>query len=155
MGRTGVPGTRNKCWDHALASHAEHEELVMGKRSRECAERHSIFQYIFCWWPCRHQLFTLYLMLFRRGHFSFCGHSKIQNYIIALFKPFTPLVTRGRKNTCLSLSLNQTLEVLAKSVVRGKHREIYVGILTLICAAYVVWEGPGKKVSQFFLVKHD
>lgn len=85
------------------------------------------------------------MILFRRGHFVFCGHSKIQNFIIALFKPFTLLVTRGRKNTCLSLSLNQTLEVLAKSVVRWKHRELYVGILTLICAAYVVCEGSGKK----------
>lgn len=77
-------------------------------------------------------------MLFRRAHFSFWGHSKIENHITAVFKPFTPLVTGGRKNTCLSLSLNQTFEVLAKSVVIWKHREIYVEILTLICAAYVI-----------------
>lgn len=55
------------------------------------------------------------------------------------------LVTRGRKKTCLSLSLNQTLEVLAKSVFRLKHRDVYVEILTLICAAYVVWEVLEKK----------
>lgn len=62
----------------------------------------------------------------------------VENFIIVVVKPLTLLVTRGRKNTCLSLSLDSTLEILAKSVISWKHRDAYAEILTLICAAYVV-----------------
>lgn len=81
----------------------------------------------------------------------------VENYIVVVVKLSTLHVSSGTKNACLSLILDKTVEVLAKSVVSWKHRDTYAEILKLICAAYVVWEVLGKKhtVLEFFLVKND
>lgn len=42
-----------------------------------------------------------------------------------------------------------TLEVLAKAVVSWKQSDTYAEILTLICAANVVWEVWRKKTQLF------
>lgn len=155
MGQAGILGTRNKCWDHALASHAEHEELVMDMRSRDRAESHGIFQYIFClvtsqssinypvtdafqkrtfFLMCAFKDRKLSLLLLNHSHYLWLGEERILLYPSAWTRHL-----RFWQSQWLDGSTEMYMSRFSRWSVQRTWFERF----------------QGKKVSQFFLVKHD